>query len=136
MPVQTLTLLSVPIAGAVTAVIAGPYALDVDRVASLILRADFAYGSAGTTLKAWVQTSFDGGLTWADIANFAFTTAAKIRMYNLTTAAVTTIATPTDGTLADDTAVNGFLGAMFRVKYTSTGTYAGATSITIVAQPR
>jgi hypothetical protein len=71
-----------------------------------------------------------------DIANFAFTTAAARRAYNLTAVAVTSIATPVDGTLADNTAVNGFLGTLFRVKYTTTGTYSGATSLRITAVPQ
>jgi len=57
-------------------------------------------------------------------------------MYNLTAAAVTTIATPGDGALADNTAVNGFLGALFRVKLTTTGTYSGASSFKIYASPK
>ena len=87
----------------------------------------------GTTAKAWVQTSFDGGASWNDIANFAFTTTTATRIYHLTAAAVTAIATPTDGTLADNTAVNGLLGSVVRVKLTTTGTYTGASSFVIRA---
>jgi hypothetical protein len=87
----------------------------------------------GTTAKAWVQTSLDGGSTWMDIASFAFTTTTATRAYHLTPAAVTSIATPTDGSLADNTAVNGFLGDRFRVKLTTTGTYTGASSFVIYA---
>jgi hypothetical protein len=50
--------------------------------------------------------------------------------------AVTSIATPTDGTLADNTAVNGLLGSNLRVKLTTTGTYAGETSLVITALVR
>jgi hypothetical protein len=106
------------------------------RVESLTLHATFAYGSGGTTAKAWVQTSLDGGVSWIDIANFAFATTAAKRAYHLTAVAVTSIATPTDGTLADNTAVNGLLGDQFRVKLTTTGTYAGASSLTIHAIPK
>ncbi len=102
---------------------------------SLAIYANFAYGSGGTTADAFVQTSFDGGGTWIDIAQFHFTTAAAKRMYNLTRAAVTTQATPGDGALANNTSVNGFLGAQFRVKWSSTGTYAGATSLAIDVAP-
>ena len=131
---QPATLLTFdPITTAVSALTSTPVSLG--RVEVLAINADFAYGSGGTTVKAWVQTSLDGGVTWMDIANFAFTTAAARRAYNLTNVAVTAIATPTDGTLADNTSVNGFLGTMFRVKYTTTGTYAGATSLKITAVP-
>ena len=137
MPAETLVLIEQAIAGAVTAQVSGPFAFaSVDRVQALALDCTFLYGSAGTTLKAWVQTSFDGGLSWMDILCFAATTAAKRRLVNLTAAVVTTPATPVDGTTADDTAVNGFLGGLFRVKLTTTGTYAGATSIKIVAMAK
>lgn len=130
--VSQLTLLTFdPITTAVTASTSATVSSPRGRVESLSLYSIFSYGSGGTTLKAWVQTSFDGGATWMDIANFAATTAAKSRLYNLIDSAVTTIATPTDGTLADDTSVGGFLGPIYRVKYTTTGTYAGASSLYI-----
>lgn len=105
----------------------------IGYVESLTLQATFTYGSGGTTAKAWVQTSLDGGSTWTDVANFAFTTASARRIFHLTPVAVTSIATPTDGTLADGTAVNGILGELYRVKLTTTGTYAGSTSLVITA---
>jgi hypothetical protein len=108
----------------------------LDRVESLTLHATFTYGSGGTTVKAWVQTSLDGGASWLDIASFAFTTASAKRVYHLTAAAVTSIATPTDATLADNTSVNGLLGDRYRVKLTTTGTYAGSTSLVIHAIPK
>jgi len=144
MVAEVLTLLNVAIAGAVTAVTTTPAPLpsaiaawqERPSVQALALYATFLYGAAGTTVKAWVQTSFDGGTTWMDIASFAFTTSAAQRVYNLTAAAVTAIATPVEGALADNTSVNGFLGGLYRVKYTTTGTYTGATSLTIVAMPK
>jgi hypothetical protein len=39
--------------------------------------------------------------------------------------------TPTDGTLAANTCKDGLLGNMYRAKFTSTGTYAGNTSVRI-----
>lgn len=132
---QVLTLLTFdPITTAVTGLTSA--SVMPGRSESLTLFANFAYGSGGTTLKAWVQTTMDQGVTWFDIAAFAFTTAAKKSMFNLTDVAVTTIDTTAaakDGTLADDTCVNGFIGPLFRVKYTSTGTYAGATSLNVYA---
>src|SRR3990167_8751690 len=119
---------------AVTASLGGT--TTIRNVRALALQAVFVYGSGGTTATAWVQTSLDGGTTWFDIANFAFTTTTANRMYNLTAAAVTAIATPTDGTLGDNTSLNGFLGAQFRVKLTTTGTYTGASSFKIYATPK
>ncbi len=103
---------------------------------SLTIQANFAYGSGGTTTTAYVQTSFDGGSTWCDIANFAFTTSAARKVYNLSRATpITSIATPTDGSLSSNTCVDGLLGSQFRVKWTTTGTYAGATSLVIDIAP-
>lgn len=136
-PLQVMSLLSATLAGAVTAdVTAGVIASPIGRVESLTLHAVCTVAGGGTTAKAWVQTSLDGGTTWMDIASFAFTTSTATRAYHLTAAAVTSIATPTDGTLADNTAVNGFLGDRFRVKLTTTGTYTGASSLVINAIPK
>lgn len=134
---QVLTLLAATLAGAVTDDVTGGVLVpNIGRVESLTLQAVFVRAGGGTTAKAWVQTSFDGGTTWVDIANFAFTTTTATRLFHLTPAAVTSIATPTDGTLADGTAVNGLLGDRFRVKLTTTGTYTGASSFTITALPK
>lgn len=132
----TVQLLDKTLAGAVTAEVHGPVAMPNGRVEALALYAVFVRAAGGTSAKAWVQTSLDGGTTWVDIANFAFTTTTADRMYNLTAAAVTSIATPTDGALADNTSVNGFLGALYRVKLTTTGTYTGASSFEIWATPK
>jgi hypothetical protein len=130
-----LKILDATLAAAVTAdVTAGVFASPIGRVESLTLQGTITVAGGGTTAKAWVQTSLDGGATWIDIANFAFTTSTAIRAYHLTAAAVTSIATPTEGTLADNTAVNGLLGDRFRVKLTTTGTYTGASSFVIYAR--
>ncbi len=98
---------------------------------SLAIQANFLYGSGGTATDAYVQTSFDG-TTWVDIAQFHFTTAAARRLYNLSGATVvTTAATPGDGALSANTAVDGLLGPWYRVKWSTSGTYGGATSLAI-----
>lgn len=125
-------ILNATLAGAVTAdVSAGVVA--IGRVESLSLQAVITVAGGGTTAKAWVQTSFDGGATWVDIANFAFTTSTATRLYHLTPVAVTSIATPGDAALADNTAVNGLIGDRVRVKLTTVGTYTGASSFVIYA---
>lgn len=134
---QTYTLLDEVLAEDLTAAIrptTGAVAVG-GRAASLALYCAFVRAAGGTTAKAWVQTSFNDGVTWVDIASFAFTTTNAIRFYHLTAAAVTSIATPTDGTLADNTSVNGLLGSTFRVKITTVGTYSGASSFKIWAMP-
>lgn len=104
------------------------------RGKSVALHCNFTYGSGGTSAKVYVQTSFDGGTTWVDIANFAHTTASLRRLYNLSgLTPVTTVYTATDGALADDTAKDGLIGDQLRVKFTSTGTYGGTTTMAVHA---
>lgn len=91
--------------------------------------AKFLYGAGGTTVKAWLQTSYDN-VTWFDVKNFAFTTAAANKLGSLIPAAVAS-AVLTDGTLGDDLKIDGALGRYWRVKYTTTGTYSGATSVQV-----
>lgn len=131
---QAVTLLpTTTITTAVTAVVTTPVTgLLGMHIVTLI--ANFAWGSAGTTVKAWVQTSFDGGGTWVDIACFAFTTAIARTIHSVRSAtAVAANYVATDGTLADNTVKDGLLGDRLRVKYTTTGTYATNTTLTISA---
>jgi hypothetical protein len=91
----------------------------------------FTYGSSGTTAKFWLQTTFDNGVTWCDIANIARTTASLNTVVSVTLEAGTALVTPTtltDASLADNTIVQGLLGSQLRLKYTTTGTYAGSTT--------
>lgn len=99
---------------------------------SLAVQANFTYDSGGTSVDAYLQTTVDGGVTWTDIAQFHFTTASARFLYNLNSQTpVTTEYTPTDGTLSANTAKDGILGPQFRVKYKSTGTYGGASALSI-----
>lgn len=86
----------------------------------------FAYGSGGTSLKAYVQTSFDQGSTWVDIgcATFAQASATRILNFSALTPKTTAVA-PSDGALADDTAIDGLLGDRLRIKGVVVGTYGG-----------
>jgi hypothetical protein len=130
-------LLNESVTAAVTGVTPdGVISTGFDRVESLTLHATFTYGSGGTNATAYVQTSLDGGASWVDIASFQFTTTSAKRAYHLTAAAVTSITTPTEGTLTANTAVNGLLGDRYRVKLTTTGTYAGGTTLVIHALPK
>lgn len=99
---------------------------------SAVVQATFTYGSGGTSADAWVQTSFDDGVTWTDVCNFHFTTASARFAFNLSALTpVTTEYTPTDGTLSANTAKDGMLGPMWRTKYTTVGTYATSTTLRV-----
>jgi hypothetical protein len=98
------------------------------------LQANFTYGSGGTSATVWVQTSLDGGGTWIDVANFAFTTSSALGMFNLSASTpLTTRLTPTDGSLSSDTSQSGIIGSLWRTKLTSVGTYAGSTTLRVDA---
>jgi hypothetical protein len=98
---------------------------------SLTVSLRFAWGSGGTAVKVYLQTSIDGGNTWIDIACVVFgNSASEHAVLNFSALTPkTTQVTPTDGALADDTAVDGILGDRVRVKSVSTGTYAGNTTL-------
>jgi hypothetical protein len=101
------------------------------------LQLRLAYGSAGTKIQAYVQTSLDQGTTWIDIACVTFTTAGATRVVNLSAMTPrTTELTPSDGALADDTAIDGVLGDRLRLKVISTGTYGTSTVLSARAAPR
>lgn len=110
-------------------------AIDIgNNVKNIAVQYNFTYGSGGTNLTVYLQTSFDNGTTWVDIACFQSTTASQRRLYNLSgETAVTSIATPTAGSLTANTSVNGFIGNKIRLSYTSTGTYAGGTTVAVHA---
>lgn len=131
-PVDAKRLAAITITGPVTAQISLPIQTMRLIPPGLSIQARLAYGSGGTTITAWVQTSLDGGVTWNDVAAFGFTTASSTKVMNVNsqTPALTPI-TITDGTLANDTAKDGMVGPQWRVKYTTTGTYAGNTQLFI-----
>lgn len=96
-----------------------------DGVAALTAQIRFAYGSGGTSAVIYLQTSLDGGTTAVDIAAVGVTTASATKVVNLSgLTPKTTAATPADGALTTDTALDGVLGDRFRVKVVSVGTYA------------
>lgn len=88
----------------------------------------FAWGSGGTSVKVYVQSSADGGNTAYDIACMVFGTASETALLNFSalTPKLTQV-TPTDGALTDDTAVDGIIGDRVRLKIVSVGTYAENT---------
>jgi hypothetical protein len=102
---------------------------------NVCVQGNFTYDSGGTTVDAFVQTSLDNGATWCDIAQFHFTTASARFLYNLNSQTpITAEATPTDGALAANTSKDGILGNQIRVKYATTGTYGGASALSVDMQ--
>ena len=93
-------------------------------------------GSPGTSAKAWVQTSIDGGATWLDLACFAFSSVSAVKAARLPGGALKSPAAISEGTLADDSASDGPFGERFRVKVTSVGTFGAGTTLTLAAIPR
>ncbi len=63
-----------------------------------------------------------------------FNTAGEIEAVNISALTPkTTQMAPTDGTLTDDTTVDGVLGDRLRAKVVSTGIYAGSTLLSVSA---
>jgi len=102
---------------------------------NLILQGKFTYGSGGTSVDAWIQTTFDGGTTWCDLANFHFTTSSLQSIDAIQGDASNAVAC-TNATLSANTYNNGIIGSQLRVKWTSVGTYAGNTTLAIDVQSR
>jgi hypothetical protein len=117
---------------AITTALSGEAQTAIDKLAgikSATLQCEFAYGSGGTSAKVYVQVSLDQGLSWIDVACFAFTTSSSVKVVNLSARTpVTSAVTPSDGSLTDNTVIDGILGAVMRAKITTTGTYANTTA--------
>lgn len=105
------------------------YLGNLGGMSKLVAFASFDYGSGGTTVAAVIQTSLDQGQTWIDIIRFDFTTAdrkAHAAVGLFAAGAVTTLAA-----LGSEGKLDNVLGDRLRCKVTSTGTYAGNTSLAV-----
>lgn len=129
---MTALLPTLTITTAISATAGDVYVIRDPKQTSLTIQGRFVYGSGGTNATAYVQTSLDDSATWVDIACLQFTTASATKIVNLTSdTAVTTAATPTDGSLTANTVVNGIIGNRIRCKYVTTGTYGGTTTLAV-----
>ena len=129
---RATTLLNVVITTAVVSAVSPVYQFADGVPKNLAIQGNFTYGSSGTSADAYVQTSFDGGATWVDIANYHFTTSSLRKLVNLSSLTpVTTQVTPTDGSLTANTVIDGLIGSQLRVKYVTVGTYAGSTTLVV-----
>lgn len=137
-PAGAAALLNVGVTMAVTAQVSPSFQLrsspgQAGLPSSLTLQANFTYGSGGTSADAWVQTSLDGGATWCDVAHFTFTTSSARSVTSVTSSKSFPQAAPTDGTLVAATVNDGLFGPLWRIKYTTVGTYAAGTTLRIDA---
>ncbi len=98
----------------------------------------FIYGSGGSSVKCYLQTTLDDNADVPiDITCIVFQQASEVALLNFSglTPKLTQV-NPGDGTIADDTALDGIFGDRFRVKCISSGTYAGSTVLSVDVNAR
>lgn len=101
---------------------------NLQGITALSCQARFYYGSGGTQVNVYLQTSLDQGNSWFDISNIEFTTASGIEVVNLSGLnAVTTPTAPVNLALLNNTSFNGPLGDRLQAVVVSTGTYGSNT---------
>ena len=106
----------------------GPEVDDLDGMTAVSLQLRFAYGSGGTIVDAFVQTSLDQGTTWIDVWHQQFGTTPDSKIINLSgLTPITTPVLPDDGALPAGNTRDGILGDRLRLKAVVAGTYAGST---------
>jgi hypothetical protein len=130
------TLLSTSITSAITATVGAGFS-GFGATRAMTVQAKFTCVSAGSSVDAYVQTSLDGGLTFIDVAQFHFTGASATSVVNLV--GETAIAAPTaitTGSLAANTTQQGVIGDLWRVQWTSVGSYGAGTTLVVTVQPR
>ncbi|MFY7851603.1 MAG: hypothetical protein ACOVQ6_07435 [Brevundimonas sp.] len=122
---------TIQITTAVTAEQVGETITGLGAPSGITVDAVLAYVAASaTSIKAYVQTSLDGGTTWFDIMCFAFTTASGSKyLTSLALKEVNTAVTLSQATLSDNTSINGRLGDQVRFIVTSVGTYGAGTRL-------
>lgn len=94
------------------------------------IQANFNWGAGGTSLKVMIETTLDQGVTWLEVARFAFATASAEKVFNLI-GAKEALAAVTPGAQSDDVAVSGIFGDRWRAKILAVGTYTGNTSLSL-----
>lgn len=116
---------------AVTATQAGDTITGLGAPSGMSVEAILAYvASSATSIKAYVQTSLDGGSTWYDVMCFAFTTASASKYLSCVgNKEVNTAVTLSQAALSDNTSINGRLGDQVRFIVTSVGTYGAGTRL-------
>jgi len=121
-----------------TAMGAGTYTSDEVSIpygaTVLAVQAVFTRAGGGTTTDVFIQTSLDNGSTWIDIMQFALATTTVTKMSAVRSSiAMAANVTPTDGSLSDNTILDGLLGDRLRSKVVVVGSYTGASALTLNA---
>jgi len=119
-------MMNVDITAATSATVGGTAFMVPETAVAASFMYVFNSGTGGTAAKAYIQTSVDGGTTWADVSSFAGASADLNKTSSVSGVIAGAHATALDGTLADNTDLDGFFGTQWRVKYVTTGTYTGA----------
>jgi len=113
---------------ALTAVVGNEFPVP-ENCTSLNIQYTHVDGGTGTSVTAWVQTSIDD-TNWVDVSCFdATATGRKVSTVNGNVTHV--LAEATDGALADNTDLDGWIGSKIRVKVTTVGTYDAVTSLVV-----
>ena len=98
---------------------------NLEGMLAATIEARLACGSGGTSAKAYVQVTLDGGADMDRRGLLRLRHGERNEVINLRglTPKLTPL-TPSDGAFADDTFVDGVLGSAMRVKLVTTGTYS------------
>lgn len=107
---------------------------DLSGMTAVTLDFDFKFGSGSGTVVAIVVTSFDGGTTWRHIARADFANASRVAQCNLEGLLSKAMGTYAD--LAAEGVNDGVLGSALALLLTTTGAYAGSTSLAVRASVR
>jgi hypothetical protein len=107
---------------------------NLEGMTAVTLDVDFRYQSGGATASIIVVTSLDGGTTWRHIARFDFTNVSAVKQCNLEGLLSKGVTAYQD--LASEGVNDGVLGDMLAVIVTTTGTYAGGTTLAVRASVR
>ena len=109
---------------------------DLAGMVAVALQARFASGGGGTSCTVFLQTSFDQGQTWVDLAALSFGATTGVLFAGLVGGTLAPQA-PTDGALAAGTILAGApLGDRLQAKVVSTGTFVNSTLCSVWATAR